>query len=466
MSDVLGPEERILGGRFRVRGVIGRGGMSIVYEAEHIQLKQRVAVKVLRTERDAISAFERVLQEARAAARLTSEHVVRVLDVDVMPSGHPYVVMERLTGRDLAKELQARGRLPPVEAVGLCLQVCEALAEAHAADLVHLDLKPSNVFLTKKPDGMPCAKLLDFGLVHTASRRSDAKQKAVGSPGYASPEQLGTKDDVDARADVWGMGVVLYELVSGRRPFEASSLSEGLIEVLSRRPAELVESVPRGLSDVIVKCLGVERETRYGSVVALADALAELAAPEFVAYRRRVRELSTPKRGSMSTLPPFPAADPASPRDGSAGSSPAGTEPHTTEGSSRDRSPLVVARLESPKRSWLWPVVVAAALVGAAVVGVAMRDRSKGGFTGARAPSGQTPSTTAPIGLLPPLPSGPQAPASATDQASAPPPAPRAATLPPVKPVPAPIPIASSRSAVRPAPAPKPPSGADPMTYR
>src|SRR5580693_7216018 len=166
-----------------------------------------------------VARFER---EARTAVKIKSEHVARVIDVGQLESGSPYMVMEYLEGEDLQGWLEKQGRLPIERAVDFLLQACEAIAEAHAMGIVHRDLKPANLFCIRRPDGTLSIKVLDFGISKAAgaSMGMTSTQAVMGSPLYMSPEQMGSSKGVDARSDIWALGVILFELVTGRVPFD------------------------------------------------------------------------------------------------------------------------------------------------------------------------------------------------------------------------------------------------------
>jgi hypothetical protein len=222
-------------------------------------------------------AGERFLREARAGARLRSEHVARVLDLGRLDDGTPFLVMEHLEGTDL--QALARGARLPVADVALwALQICEALAEAHALGIVHRDLKPANLFLTRRRDGTPCVKVLDFGLSKVLTEGSHTTEgRIVGSPLYVSPEQARGTDDVTAQADVWSLGAILYELCTGRSPFGGESLVEVLLNVLyldPPAPSAVAPELPAGLDAVVLRCLERDRGRRYPDVGALARDLA------------------------------------------------------------------------------------------------------------------------------------------------------------------------------------------------
>jgi hypothetical protein len=270
----------ILAGKYRVESVLGRGGMGIVYAATHVQLEQRVAIKVLVEGDSDPEMRERFAREARAASKIRSEHVARVLDVGALDSGIPYTVMEYLAGQDLARTLRDRGVLPVTEAVGYVLQACEALAEAHVAGIVHRDLKPANVFLARRADGSIVVKLLDFGISKLVAQGANGVitngTTVFGSPAYMPPEQLRSARDVDARGDVWSLGATLFELIAGRPPFRADTLPELCVRILEEPAPELVRLVPDappGLSALLQRCLAKERAARVASVAELTAAL-------------------------------------------------------------------------------------------------------------------------------------------------------------------------------------------------
>ncbi len=282
-------EGEVLAGKYRIERVLGEGGMGVVVAATHIQLEQRVAIKFLLPQAMEIpEVVSRFAREARAAAKIQSEHVARVIDVATLETGAPYMVMEYLEGKDLAQVLDERGPLPVAEAAEYALQASEALAEAHAAGIVHRDLKPANLFLARRADRTSIVKVLDFGISKAlnggATDGVQTKTSALmGSPFYMSPEQMTNSRNVDARSDVWAMGVILYELTTGKTPFFGESMPEIVAAILSASPAPMNE-VQAGLGDeiqaVVSRCLEKSPKDRYANVAELAAALASLSTHE------------------------------------------------------------------------------------------------------------------------------------------------------------------------------------------
>jgi serine/threonine protein kinase len=300
----------VLAGKYRIERVLGVGGMGVVVAARHEQLGQLVAIKFVRE--DALGnedAIERFLREARSAVRLKSDHVARVIDVGKLESGAPYMVMEFLDGDDLARVLEERGPMAPEAAVELVLQACDAVAEAHAVGIVHRDLKPENLFLTQTLAGRPKLKVLDFGVSKSSGLTTGGQgaltrtRSMLGSPLYMSPEQMRSAKDVDARADVWALGVVLFQLLTCRWPFEAQNMPELCLKVVTEPPqslAALRSDLAPGLIAVIERCLEKDAARRYIDASALAQAL-ETFAPEFAP--RRSPSAASLERPEVSVAP-------------------------------------------------------------------------------------------------------------------------------------------------------------------
>ncbi|MGD0530623.1 MAG: serine/threonine-protein kinase, partial [Polyangiaceae bacterium] len=264
------PGDVILG-KYRIERVIGLGGMGAVVAARHLQLEERVAIKFLLPEMLANQeVVQRFLREAKAAIRIRSEHCVRVLDVGTLETGAPYMVMEYLEGKDLAAIGDEHKQLPIPDVIDWVLQAGEALAEAHQLGIVHRDLKPANLFLTRRADGTPSVKVLDFGISKQAASGADAgvtkTQAVLGSPRYMSPEQMRSTKDVDARADVWALGAVIHELVSGYPPFDAETMTALCAAILQDPPRSMRASrpdAPPELEAVVRVALEKDRDRRF-----------------------------------------------------------------------------------------------------------------------------------------------------------------------------------------------------------
>ncbi len=279
------PPGTILAGKYRVDGVLGEGGMGIVVRAHHEVLQQQVALKFLTgaatTNGDAVTRF---LREARAAVKLQSEHVARIIDVGTLETGSPFMVMELLEGADLSDVVRTRGPMHIAQAVDCVLQAIDAIAEAHAIGIIHRDLKPSNLFLASRADGTDVIKVLDFGISKAtfvgesaAQAALTATQAVMGSPLYMSPEQFRSAKKVDPRTDLWSLGVILYELLTGRAPFDGESMGEVFAAVLENEPASVCASrpdVPAALEAVIMRCLRKSAMDRFANAGELARALA------------------------------------------------------------------------------------------------------------------------------------------------------------------------------------------------
>ena len=310
----------LLAGKYRLERVLGEGGIGVVVAATHEDLEQRVAVKYLKpiAKIDPVLR-ERFLREARLAAKLKSDHVVRVHDVGTSPDGTPYMVMELLEGRDLSARLDL-GALPAGEAVDYVLQACEALAETHAMGIVHRDLKPENIFLAARAAGAPIVKVLDFGISKLTEKHPDSRRSArltgvtdrFGTPQYMPPEQLNASTNVDARSDIWALGVILHELVTGARPFHGDSLPEVCANVLGRTYpgfGHYVSPLP-GLEAVVRTCLQKNPADRFRNVGELAQALAPFAPPRARDCAERVAEVVRAFGESIHPATPVPMPPP------------------------------------------------------------------------------------------------------------------------------------------------------------
>jgi serine/threonine-protein kinase len=307
--------EPVVGGRYALEQLIAEGGMALVYRGRHLELDHQVAIKLVRPELafDA-EATARFLNEARTIAKLRSPHVARVLDSGCSEPGHPFMVLEYLEGGDLRKLLDVNSTVPIESAVSMVLEAIEALAEAHAHGIVHRDIKPENLFLARGSDGSVTLKVLDFGICKRPSPKSRVltlQGKTLGSPHYMAPEQITSPETVDARADIWALGVVLYELLSGYQPFTGETLSSLCAQVVHaepRKPLRRVNpDVPAALERIVMRCLKKDPAERYASVIELAGALSPFAkgGAEKVERIRRVGGDVTPAPRSMTPLAVF-----------------------------------------------------------------------------------------------------------------------------------------------------------------
>jgi serine/threonine-protein kinase len=310
--------------------------MGVVFRARDPS-NQQVAIKVLLPETVATpGAVERFTNEAQAARVLTSEHTVRVFDAGTLDSALPYIVMELLEGVDVATILEQRGRLPVAEACDIVIEACDALADAHARGMVHRDLKPGNLFAARAPDGRTRVKVLDFGLSKVAAQNRQVALTStgtiLGTPHYMAPEQLKSSKDADARADIWSLGVILYELLSGKEPFDGTSFGMLFSNIVSKEPAPLLSSCPdvaTGLAEIVHRCLKKNRDDRYANVTDLVSALAAFASPAGATVARRIVERPAQRSATraaqrkaggtmMMSVGPSGGSGPAAPAPGQA----------------------------------------------------------------------------------------------------------------------------------------------------
>jgi serine/threonine-protein kinase len=291
--------------KYRIESVLGIGGMGVVLAATHIHLEERVAIKLLLP---AIAQnpeyVARFLREGRAAIKIRSEHVGRMIDVGKPAEGSPYLVMEHLVGQDLARVLEQRGPLPIAVAVDYLLQACEALAEAHVMGTIHRDLKPGNLFLTTRPDGTECVKVLDFGISKVADGVTPSADYSMtksttlmGSPLYMSPEQLRSLRSVDCRTDIWALGVILFEMLAGAPPFEGDTLPDLSVKIIVTEPPLLRSKrpeAPAALEAIVSHCLEKEVTKRVPDVAALAAMLAPFGSIAAAGSLERINKVFAP----------------------------------------------------------------------------------------------------------------------------------------------------------------------------
>jgi serine/threonine protein kinase len=321
-------EGTLLLGKYRVEKELGSGAMGYVVAARHEHLGELFAVKLMLPEAlQHPDAAGRFLREARACARLKNEHVVRVTDSGEHEGGIPVMVMEYLEGEDLQSVLEKRKAFPFNEAALYVLQACEGIAEAHELGIVHRDLKPSNLFLTSRPNGKPCVKVLDFGISKALDDGADiaprltATGSVMGTPYYMSPEQLKNSKATDARSDIWALGVILYEFVTGEVPFGGETYAEisgrALFEQ-PKAPSSLRTGIPSKFDALVLRCLEKQPENRFSSVRELMAALepfatviVTLASDSNVPSGAEVDKRSQDKDAMDATLPVAPAAQDA-----------------------------------------------------------------------------------------------------------------------------------------------------------
>jgi eukaryotic-like serine/threonine-protein kinase len=304
----------VLAHKYRVESLVGRGGMGVVVCARHVQLGQTVAIKLLTLPPDEErrdEAIARFLQEAKAAARLQNDHVVKIYDVGQLDNGLPFMVMELLSGSDLGSMLDDRGPLPEAEAVDYVLQACAGVAEAHQMGIVHRDLKPSNLFVTRRSDGLPLLKVLDFGISKQLTDPASGEvqptftntRTLMGSPSYMSPEQIRDARRVDARADIWALGIILQELLTNAPVFHGESFPGVCAAIVADAPMPvrtLRPDVSQRLEAIIERCLEKDVRRRYQSIAELASDLTPLGSrsansgsgPQGVVYSSHPRVVS------------------------------------------------------------------------------------------------------------------------------------------------------------------------------
>lgn len=278
---LLQPGE-IIGGKYRIVEPIGEGGMSFVVSAIHLDLGEKVAIKILRPElMENEEIVHRFTREARAAVRIKSEHVAHIIDVGNLLDGTPYIVMEYLNGEDLYSLILENGPIPVEKSVEYILQACEAIATAHASGIVHRDIKPENLFIIKLAKNVEVIKVLDFGISKVALTGTSFDPDtslikttvSIGTPVYMSPEQIRGEKEVDNRTDIWSLGCVLYELITGVPSFGAPSLFQLSAIILEKDP-KYNQLIPLDLySTVILRCLAKDPKDRFENIAELAIAL-------------------------------------------------------------------------------------------------------------------------------------------------------------------------------------------------
>jgi serine/threonine-protein kinase len=340
---------KVLAGKYQIEHTLGSGGMGFVVAARHMHLGTGVAIKFLRPEACADApTVTRFLREARAAARLQSEHVARVVDVATLDSGAPYIVMELLRGEDVAHAIARAGPLPVDRAVQFLLEASEAVAEAHALGIIHRDLKPANLFLATRPDGSSYVKVLDFGISKTLVSSEEAASAGAatatgamfGTPYYMSPEQIRSARSVDARSDVWSLGATLYEMLTARKAFEAESLPAVFVLITNDPPTPPRAhrpDLPPTLEAALLASLEKDPARRVQSVAELAARIAPFAPAGAAGLVERVQRLA----GGRREAPAMPSGAPPDDKAAQAATGRAWSGPKAPR--SRERAVVAIA---------------------------------------------------------------------------------------------------------------------------
>jgi eukaryotic-like serine/threonine-protein kinase len=296
------PEGTVIAGKFRILRLLGMGGMGAVYEIEHELTKHRRALKMLHAQFRAYpNVIARFLREASAAGRIGNPHIIETFDAGELESGEPYLIMEYLEGETLSDRLGRSGRLNLDELVELIGQACEGIQAAHERGIVHRDLKPENLYIVTR-DARPFVKILDFGVSKFDSELTGAlgvtkEGSTIGTPFYMPPEQIRGEKDIDARADVYALGVILYECASGKRPFEADTLPHLAVLIHEGKPVPLEElrpDLPRGFIELVTRAMASQRADRFASARELAQALRPFGGPSLDATVEHASQGGTP----------------------------------------------------------------------------------------------------------------------------------------------------------------------------
>jgi serine/threonine-protein kinase len=314
VSDPNPRARTVLDGKYELLRLLGEGGMGTVYEARHLVLQRRCAVKCLRRElAHEPEAVKRFVREAQAASRTGHRGIIGIHDVGTTPEGGPYLVMELLEGRSLGAELAGGRKLPARRAAELAVQTLQALDAAHAAGIIHRDLKPENLFLADERDGPPTVRLLDFGVSRfTRGDGTDERMThtgaVLGTPAYMAPEQAAGRTDIDRRLDIYAVGVILYQCLTGKLPFQGANYNQIIMQIAtqpfpSARVAE--PSIPPELDAVVLKAAAHDRERRFATAEEMARALAPFLAEG--AATGPGRAAAPPESGADD--PPAPATD-------------------------------------------------------------------------------------------------------------------------------------------------------------
>ncbi len=342
-----------LGGRYRIRGILGEGGMGTVFDGEHLGLGRPVAIKVLSpAQAKKKVAVKRFQQEARAAGGIGHPNICEVYDFGLLEDGNPYLVMEKLVGQTLSERIAREGGLPFDDVVEVISQVLSGLIAAHEKGIIHRDIKPENIFLARRPGSPPIVKLLDFGVSKMMPEFQTPGDEALeltrtgmvmGTPYYMSPEQARGERNLDGRVDVYACGVVMYEAIAGKRPFLAPNYNALLLAIINTLPRPLRElrpSTPPEVEAIIARAMARNRNDRYPSA---RDMLLELTPSLEMRNLRRARMLGAPMAGE-----PLPVREESPVRAAPAQSSRASAPPSTLHSSRQEPNrPAARRKVES-----------------------------------------------------------------------------------------------------------------------
>lgn len=331
----------VVAGKYRLLRILGRGGMGVVYEAEHAMTRRRVAVKILHAHhRQTGDAAKRFINEAQAAGRIQHPNVVEVLDAGEDSDGSLYLVLELLNGHDLATLLMRQRRIDVADTITIIAQVLQALAVAHAQGIIHRDIKPENIYLTRSVTGEQHVKILDFGISKAINPGDGVAlnvtqtNTTVGTPHYMSPEQARGERNLDARADLWAVGVVLYECLAGRVPFDGETYNDQIVKVITEPHPSLSQfDVPLELSRIVDRTLEKDRVKRYANAT---EMLADIR--QFI---ERHREYASVPMQVLKAPQHLPEPQPLSPAVSS--SPPAPKDPAFEFGGDTVRTPAAVS---------------------------------------------------------------------------------------------------------------------------
>jgi serine/threonine-protein kinase len=444
----------VLDGKYRIERLLGEGGMGAVAKATHLLRRAPVALKFMSPAVMAVGgAIERFVNEGVAASQIDSDHVVKVFDVGRMPNGAPYLVMEFLEGCDLSQLMAREGRaIEPRRAVHLTLQVLRALQTAHAAGIVHRDMKPSNCFVIEK-DGEPdFVKLVDFGISKVRTEDSEGRSpqltrtnSALGTPLYMSPEQARSPRDVDHRTDLYSVGAILYEMLSTRTPYTAESgeFTEILFKIFTTDPEPLRAlrpDLPDALCAVVHRALARDPNARFATAQDMADALAPFADDRSAQVLTRLRGARGSRLPSLHSSQPAPAGPmPPAMAHSVAGGGDSLRPPHVATDVGVTREATSAGAPKTGRAVLALIGVVVFGLAGTAAGLVLLRSRSAAPPVATHEPAATatvpeppaSPPSQAPTTALAPLPSAAPLSSSATVASARPSAAPSASSAPP-----------------------------------